>query len=191
MRKTIGNIQGAMHKLQAEYIIRHNMRPLLTMDAPSTGKQIKAAYDAAVVSGQFPVYGDNSNSCIFGDVCNFEYRFVHDIDHAMNYNSGKGTTSTVNEKYLNCFLCLNIYHVVLNTTGSISQAQMAFFLLYSDTVGQTLNYAKTGNFVADQIAFTRATIANCQGMKYADKGMVSLADQYMTAYCLECGIERF
>jgi hypothetical protein len=178
-------VSNAMQYLAKQYEQEYSIVPLYTMNAPGTGKAIHAAWLQAQVSGYFPVYSDTSNGCIFGNECNLAYRFVHDIDHALAYEKGQGTTNLADEKRLNAKLCNRIYSIVIEKHGE-NVALQAFFLLYADTVGQSLNYAKTGNFVADQIAFTANLVLECKGYKLACSGHTGLAQQYKLAYLLEC-----
>ena len=181
----ISVVSNAMVELAHEYESARGISPLYTMDAPSTGKAIYQAYQQACISGYFPVYADTSNGCIFGNECNLAYRFVHDIDHALAYESGMGTTRLADEKRLNAQLCSRIYNIVFKAHGE-NTALQAFFLLYADTVGQSLNYAKTGEFVTDQIVFTSNLVLECKGYKLACAGNNALAQQYRIAYLREC-----
>ena len=180
-------VSDAMVSLEEHYMLEYGIKPDYTMNAPTTGKQIKAAFNKAKLTSLFPVYSDTSNGCIFGNRCNLAYRFVHDIDHALHYDQGKGTTATKDEKFLNCLLCNRIYCIVKAKHGECVALE-AYFVLYADTVGQTINYAKTGDFVKDQAKFVVDLLERCKGYYFAKHGQVSLARQIMQAYNIDCGV---
>lgn len=160
---------------------------------PSTGKAIHAMWQETVYnhSKRFVVYcGDNDAvNLYFSPEVNMKYRCVHDIDHALAYEIGKGTTRHEDELYLNCMMAYRVYRFgMLSAKYTSAQALHAFFAMYHDTVGQAVYYRKHGTFCVNQRQNTVDLLADCVGTKAVLAGREAVASQVMLGYMKECGL---
>ena len=175
------------------YELGNSMEVLYTHNAesvPSTGKAIHAMWRTALDQGKpFRVYsGDcQDHRMYFGREVNLMYRFVHDVDHAVNYEFGRGTTKYQDELYLNCGLALRVYKSLINEVPK-EEALACFFGVYHDTVGQAKFYKEHGVFIVDQLRHTQKLLDECSGVRLLKSGQVRLAYQVMLGYLGECGL---
>ena len=177
-------IQNAIASIAVDYSERHQLAPAFVSaeKSPSTGKQIFAAYQAAINGDkQFPILADTQDTSVYGREHNQLYRFIHDIDHAVAYQQGKGTTRLEHEVALNLQFTLKVFEKVFYQTSRLDSALMAFFICYYDTVGQAVEYSKTGNFVANQKQFVYDKLQSCKAWQALKHGQTMLARQYFDA----------
>ena len=177
-------IQNAIASLAVEYSEEHQLYPIFvsTEHAPSTGKEIFAAYQAAINGNkQLPILADDTDTSVYGREHNQLYRFIHDIDHAVAYQQGKGTTRLEHEVALNLAFSVNVFKKVLHDTSELDSALMAFFICYYDTVGQAVEYSKTGNFVVNQKQFVYDKLQSCKAWQALKHGQNILAKQCFDA----------
>ena len=123
----------------------------------------------------------------FSEGTNLLYRFIHDLDHAVAYEVGRGTTRYEDELYLNCLMARRVYLHAIKTHDSLTALE-AFFAVYHDTVGQVKFYRDTGAFLVNQRAHTVKLLNSCAGTAFVKHGMVRNAYQVMVAYMVECGV---
>lgn len=159
-------------------------------DVPNTGRAIHAMWESALSTGTpFKVFNgaNDASNLYFSPRTNELYRAVHDLDHARNYNIGRGTTKYTDEKYLNCLMAKRAYDYA-KVHSSDAVALQLFFAVYHDTVGQVEYYKEHRDFVRNQRSHTCQRLQTCKGMQLALKGNTTLAHQYMLAYMLDCNI---
>lgn len=160
-------------------------------NVPSTGKQIRAMYYDWIerVQGDFRVYsGANSaDNLYFSPSTNLLYRLIHDIDHAVNYDVGRGTTRLTDERYLNCLMAKRAYDYATKHTDR-GTALLVFFAVYHDTVGQVDYYGQNGDFCTNQRQNTINLMNDCKGVLAIKAGRLGVAKQIMQACLVECGV---
>ena len=159
---------------------------------PETGKAIHAMWEQAKL-GMTPFRVLNSandaENLYFSPQVNLLYRAVHDIDHALWYSAGKGTTKFEHELFLNCLMAKRVYDWCTQDVYYTEQdALLAFFAVYHDTVGQVYYYKEHGDFVVNQRANTIELMNNCKGVWATKHGMLRIAYTVMRSYLRECGL---
>ena len=158
-------------------------------NVPSTGRQIHAMYVKAQKEGTpFYVYSGSNDASFFSQETNLLYRAVHDLDHALYYHVGLGTTNLKSELFLNCILAKRAYDYVLHEHG-IKNAMLVFSAVYNDTVGQAFYYDEHKDFVKDQLSFTVNKINKCDIWKYSIKNQLNIAKQALLSCLFECGVK--
>ena len=164
----------------------------LTLDnVPQTGKGIYKMYKIALTKADtFKVFNgaNDAENLYFTPDTNLLYRTLHDIDHAMHFSGGKGTTSKANELYLNCLMAKRAYNYAIVSGYTQAQAVSTFLAVYHDTVGQVHYYFKNNDFCENQKDLTNQLLSKCQGMKYLNGGSVTSARQYVSGLILDCGL---
>lgn len=123
----------------------------------------------------------------FSEGTNLLYRFIHDLDHAVAYEVGRGTTRYEDELYLNCLMARRVYLHAIKSHDSLT-ALAAFFAVYHDTAGQVKFYKEHGMFLVNQREHTIGLMNECKGVHYVTTGQVRLAYQVMIGYMVECGL---
>lgn len=159
---------------------------------PETGKAIHAMWQEAKL-GRTPFRVLNSandpENLYFSPQVNLLYRAVHDIDHALWYSAGKGTTKFEHELFLNCLMAKRVYDWCMQDAYYTEQdALLAFFAVYHDTVGQVYYYKEHGDFVVNQRENTVELMNNCKGVWATKRGMLRIAYTVMRSYLRECGL---
>ena len=153
----VTTMQCALLCAQNDVILNCGIMPTITSDAslvPNTGKSIyKMFQNAQQVGAPFFVLWSSDKDSVLGRANNY-YRFVHDIDHALHYLRGRGTTKLKDELFLNLLMCKKIHDIVLKQTNNTVLASKCFIVLYHDLIGQAKFYAKTSAFVDNQLFFT-------------------------------------
>ena len=159
-------------------------------DVPNTGKAIHAMWQNCKQFGApFRVFNgaNDADKLYFSPEVNLMYRAIHDIDHAVAYEIGRGTTKFEDELYLNCLMAVNAYKFTVKHT-STERALKVFFAVYHDTVGQALYYREHKDFCVDQKANTIRLLNECEGVRAVLSGKIRVAYQVMQAYMVECGL---
>lgn len=187
MQNIIETINSVLLTMQQDATNLHGILPFYTSDAPMTGKAIKQAYDNAFITGFMPIF-DGGGIMLWSHNANLAYRFCHDIDHALHYDIGLGTTSLKSERYLNCLMAYKVYKRMLSLKYKHDIAIQAFFIGYADWVGQAEAYQHTNKFVEDQASFVYNYLSDCKGYKLIKAGSTSLSLQYMQSCLLDCGV---
>ena len=162
-----------------------------TEDIPSTGKDIHKMFEASVSQGTaFRVFNgaNEADNLYLAPNTNLLYRAVHDLDHALAYSAGRGTTKFEDELYLNCLMAQRVYNGALALGYTEQDALACFFIMYHDTVGQVYYYASTGDFCVNQRAHTVHLLGSCLGYKYTKSNQLALARQLMLSCMVECGL---
>ena len=157
---------------------------------PESGKAIHAMWlSSKERDTPFRVLNSSNDGHLlyFSEGTNLLYRFIHDLDHAVAYEVGRGTTRYEDELYLNCLMARRVYLHAIKTHDSLT-ALAAFFAVYHDTVGQVKFYKEHGTFLVNQRAHTVQLLNACTGMHFVNHGMVRLAYQVMIGYMVECGL---
>lgn len=161
-------------------------------DVPSTGKGIHLMFEQAKLGKcRFKVYSgaNDADTLYFSPQINLLYRAVHDIDHAIAYYFGRGTTKLSDELYLNCLMAKRVYDWTIKCCAYTHEdALEAFFAMYHDTVGQVHYYREHKDFCTDQRANTAKLISECLGVQSVRKGDINTATQVMRSYMVECGL---
>lgn len=161
-------------------------------DVPSTGKAIHKMYNNAIARLEtFKVYNafNDAENLFFTPETNLLYRTLHDIDHAINYSNGKGTTSRDSELYLNCLMAKRAYTYAIDNGYTQAQAIMTFLCVYHDNVGQVNYYFVNNDFCENQKDLTNKLLSECQGMKYLSNGLVTSAKQFMYGLMNTCNVK--
>lgn len=157
---------------------------------PESGKAIHAMWlSAKERDTPFRVLNSSNEGHLlyFSEGTNLLYRFIHDLDHAVAYEVGRGTTRYEDELYLNCLMARRVYLHAIKTHDSLT-ALAAFFAVYHDAAGQVKFYKEHGTFLVNQRAHTVQLLNECTGMHFVNHGMVRLAYQVMIGYMVECGL---
>lgn len=158
---------------------------------PSKGKDIKKMYDSSL-NKNTPFYvfsGSNEASLLtFSQETNLLYRAMHDIDHALSYDHGLGTTSLKSEMFLNCFMAYRLYDYLVKRGDGEQFALMAFYMVYHDTVGQALYYSENQGFVVNQRVHTLNLLNECKGYAMAKQGLINISRQFFKVKLVECGV---
>ena len=159
-------------------------------DVPETGKAIHAMWQNCKQYGApFRVFNgaNDADKLYFSPEVNLMYRAVHDLDHAVAYEIGRGTTKFEDELYLNCLMAVNAYKYTVKHS-STERALKVFFAVYHDTVGQVLYYKEHRDFCVNQKVNTMRLINECKGVQAVLSGKIRVAYQVMQAYMVECGL---
>ena len=161
-----------------------------TVDAPETGKSIHAMWQNCKQFGApFRVFNgaNDVDNLYFSPEVNLMYRAVHDLDHAIAYEIGRGTTKYEDELYLNCLMAVNAYKYTVKHS-STERALKVFFAVYHDTVGQVKYYREHGDFCVNQRANTITLLNECLGVRAVLSGKIRVAYEIMQGYMVECGL---
>lgn len=139
---------------------------VITSDAslvPSTGKAIFKQYTNNL-QNHAPFYVLASHDkCVLGKIANEQYRLLHDIDHALNYPNGQGTTLLKDEMYLNGLFASRIFKHLVNPSRSkidLRTALTAYVILIIDLIEQANFYNQKKYFIDNQINFVIDRINN-------------------------------
>lgn len=164
---------------------------LTVNNVPQHGKDIYKMYILALDGVEnFRVFNgaNEADNLFFTPETNLLYRSLHDIDHALHYKEGKGTTSKSNEMFLNCLMAKRSFDYALRYGYTLAQAVMTFLCVYHDTVGQVHFYFEVGDFCENQKDLTLELLANCEGMAYLNKGSISSAHQFIMGLMITCKV---
>lgn len=188
-----GIVMQCLRETLASAMVHNGITIKYTSEAvPETGKAIHAMWEQAKL-GMTPFRVLNSandaENLYFSPQVNLLYRAVHDIDHALWYSAGKGTTKFEHELFLNCLMAKRVYDWCMQDAYYTEQdALLAFFAVYHDTVGQVYYYKEHSDFVVNQRANTVELMNNCKGVWAAKHGMLRIAYSVMQGYLRECGL---
>lgn len=123
---------------------------------PSTGKAIFKQYSNNLQNNA-PFYVLASHDkCILGKIANEQYRLLHDVDHALNYPNGQGTTALKDEFYLNGLFANRVFKYLAIPSRSkvdIKVALYAYVILIIDLLEQANYYSQKKHFIDNQIQF--------------------------------------
>ncbi len=158
---------------------------------PDTGKGIHSMYCEWLqnVHAEFRVFSDANTAeyLYFSPSTNLLYRLIHDIDHAVHYDIGRGTTKYTDEKYLNCLMAKRAYEYA-TLHADRATALLLFFSVYHDTVGQAEFYKDKGEFCNNQRQNTITLMNECKGVQAVKSGRLGVAKQIMYAFLIDCGV---
>ena len=188
-----GIVMQCLRETLASAMLHNGITIRYTSEAvPETGKAIHAMWEQAKL-GMTPFRVLNSandaENLYFSPQVNLLYRAVHDIDHALWYSVGRGTTKFEHELFLNCYMAKRVYDWCTQDSYYTEQdALLAFFAVYHDTVGQVYYYKAHGDFVVNQRANTIELMNECKGVWAAKHGMLRIAYTVMRSYLRECGL---
>lgn len=191
--RTNGIVMQCLRETLATMLVNNGITVRYTSEAvPETGKAIHAMWEQAKLGmTQFRVLNtaNDAENLYFSPQANLLYRTVHDIDHALWYSVGRGTTRYEDERFLNCLMAKRVYDWCMQDTYySEVDALQAFFAVYHDTVGQVEYYKEHQDFVVNQRANTMKLMSECRGVWALDRGMVRIAYNVMQGYLRECGV---
>lgn len=159
---------------------------------PESGKAIHAMWQQAKYANvPFKVFsGANAaENLYFSPRVNLLYRAVHDVDHALAYSVGRGTTKFEDEVYLNTLMAKRVYDWTMNCDiYTEADALLAFFAMFYDTVGQVYYYRDNGDFCINQRENTIALMNECGGVSLIKHGRIAPARQVMIAVLKACGV---
>lgn len=164
---------------------------LTDKNVPQSGKGIYKMYVLALDGVEtFKVFNgaNDKENLFFTPETNLLYRTLHDIDHALHYKQGKGTTSKDNELFLNCLMAKRTYDYAIKSGYTLAQACMAFLCVYHDTVGQVYFYFDNNDFCENQKDLTAQLLADCKGMEYLNNGSITSALQYVFGLMRACKV---
>ena len=164
---------------------------LTDKNVPQTGKGIYKMYISALDGVEtFRVFNgaNDAKNLFFSPDTNLLYRTLHDIDHALHYKQGKGTTSKDNEMFLNCLMAKRAFDYAIKSGYTMVQAVMTFLSVYHDTVGQVYYYFENNDFCENQKELTNQFLNDCQGMKYLNNGSITSAHQYIIGLMNTCKV---
>ena len=160
-------------------------------NVPQSGKGIYKMYLLALDGVEnFRVFSgaNKAKNLFFTPETNLLYRTLHDIDHALHYKQGKGTTTKANELFLNCLMAKRAFDYAIKSGYTLAQSVMTFLAVYHDTVGQVYYYFKNNDFCENQKDLTNQLLSDCQGMKYLNKGSITSAHQYIIGLMNTCKV---
>ena len=159
---------------------------------PETGKAIHAMFVEAVQGKcKFRVFSasNEAENLYFTPSTNLLYRAVHDIDHALWYSVGRGTTKQADEMFLNCLMAKRAYDYAMSCDSYTElEALYVFFAVYHDTVGQVHYYVQNKAFCENQRALTIDLMYSCDGVRFVKHGQLNPAYAVMQNYLQECGL---
>lgn len=164
---------------------------LTEKNVPQSGKGIYKMYILALDGVEnFRVFSgaNDAKNLFFTPETNLLYRTLHDIDHALHYKQGKGTTSKDNELFLNCLMAKRAFDYAIKSGYTLAQSVMTFLSVYHDTVGQVYYYFKNNDFCENQKDLTNQLLSDCQGMKYLNNGSITSAHQYIIGLMNTCKV---
>lgn len=162
------------------------------LGVPENGKQIYKMFNEAMDGkASFKVFNgaNEASNLYFSPSVNLKYRAIHDLDHALQYQLGKGTTKLKDERFLNCLMAKRAYDYAISNSYTLAQSLAAFFAVYHDTVGQVDYYAKHKDFCVNQKANTEQLIKDCKGCQALENGLVSTAYNVMQSYLIKCDVK--
>lgn len=159
---------------------------------PETGKAIHAMWQQAKYGNvPFKVFnGANAaENLYFSPRVNLLYRAVHDVDHAIAYSIGRGTTKYEDEMYLNCLMAKRVHDWTLCCDSYTEHgALLAFFSVFHDTCGQVEYYKEHADFCTNQRENTIKLMNECKGVAFLKHGMIAPARQVMISMLKACGV---
>lgn len=121
---------------------------------PSTLKGISACIEQR----SLPISEQGGAGTFYGTEGNFYFRAAHDLCHHLY---GLDTT-TVDEKSLSIKMWRQLVLPLLKRRGA--DIELAKYLYFADTYGQTLYWQERRAFVPDQIVFVQSTIGVLLGI---------------------------
>lgn len=164
---------------------------LTEKNVPQSGKGIYKMYILALDGVEnFRVFNgaNDAKNLFFTPDTNLLYRTLHDIDHALHYKQGKGTTTKENELFLNCLMAKRAFDYAIKSGYTLAQSVMTFLSVYHDTVGQVYYYFENNDFCENQKDLTNQLFSDCQGMKYLNNGSITSAHQYIIGLMNTCKV---
>lgn len=149
-------IRQTIAQFYAQSIVKNIVITSDTALVPNTGKAIFKQYTKNLQSNA-PFYVlESHNNCILGKVANEQYRLLHDVDHALNYPNGQGTTALRDEIYLNGLFANRVFKYLVNPARSkidLRTALTAYVILIIDLLEQANFYSQKKHFIDNQIQF--------------------------------------
>lgn len=164
---------------------------LTEKNVPQSGKGIYKMYILALDGVEnFRVFNgaNDAKNLFFTPDTNLLYRTLHDIDHALHYKQGKGTTTKENELFLNCLMAKRAFDYAIKSGYTLAQSVMTFLSVYHDTVGQVYYYFENNDFCENQKELTNQLLSDCQGMKYLNNGSITSAHQFIIGLMNQCKV---
>lgn len=164
---------------------------LTEKNVPQSGIGIYKMYILALDGVEnFRVFSgaNDAKNLFFTPDTNLLYRTLHDIDHALHYKQGKGTTTKENELFLNCLMAKRAFDYAIKSGYTLAQSVMTFLSVYHDTVGQVYYYFENNDFCENQKDLTNQLLSDCQGMKYLNNGSITTAHQYIIGLMNACKV---
>lgn len=164
---------------------------LTEKNVPQTGKGIYKMYILALDGIEnFRVFNgaNDAKNLFFTPDTNLLYRTLHDIDHALHYKQGKGTTTKANEMFLNCLKAKRAFDYAIKSGYTLGQSVMTFLTVYHDTVGQVYYYFENNDFCENQKELTNQLLFDCKGMEYLNNGSITSAYQYIIGLMNTCKV---
>lgn len=117
-------------------------------DCPSTLKGISAC----ITQNMLPISKHGGAGTVYGTEGNFYFRAAHDLCHHLY---GLDTNAT-HEKSLSIKMWRQLVLPLLKKRGA--DIELAKYLYFADTYGQTLYWQENTRFVPDQIVFVQSTV---------------------------------
>lgn len=187
---TMQNLDTIVSQALTHYInpYRAKLNIVYGANAPQTGKAVHKMWMSAInAKAEFVIFNgaNDADNLYFSPRTNLLYRTLHDIDHAIQYEQGRGTTALHNERFLNYLMAKRVYRYALRTTDTATALQ-AFFTMYHDTVGQVDYYAEHRDFCENQRALTEQYLSNCEGMATIKQGDLRQATKIANEYMARC-----
>lgn len=164
---------------------------LTEKNVPQSGKGIYKMYLLALDGVEnFRVFSgaNDAKNLFFTPDTNLLYRTLHDIDHALHYKQGKGTTTKENELFLNCLMAKRAFDYAIKSGYTLAQSVMTFLSVYHDTVGQVYYYFKNNDFCENQKDLTNQLLSECEGMAYLNNGSITSAHQHIIGLMNTCKV---
>ena len=164
---------------------------LTEKNIPQSGKGIYKMYILALDGVEnFRVFSgaNDAKNLFFTPDTNLLYRTLHDIDHALHYKQGKGTTTKENELFLNCLMAKRAFDYAIKSGYTLAQSVMTFLSVYHDIVGQVYYYFENNDFCENQKDLTNQLLSDCQGMKYLNDGSITSAYQHIIGLMNTCKV---
>lgn len=171
--------------------IKYNLTRIDTSDlslTPTTGKAIFAMYNSP---NFFVLKTEQASNPLLGLAANDNYRFLHDLDHALNYESGHGTIGLKDELYLNCLMSKRVFDM-LNQVAMKCDRKSALYaavIVFCDLVEQARYYDKHKAFIPSQKSFVLSCLEQYSYIfDMIEAGQTFNATQELLLLWRECGV---
>lgn len=183
--------QTALAMSARHAVIKYNLTRVNTTDlnlVPSTGKAIFTMFNSP---NFFVLKTEQVNNPLLGLEANDNYRFLHDLDHALNYESGHGTVSLKDEMYLNCLMSKRVFDM-LNQVAMKCDRKTALYaavIVFCDLIEQARYYDKYRTFLTQQAPFILSCLKQYDYIfNMIDAGQTFNATQELMLLWRECGV---
>lgn len=123
-------------------------------DCPSTLRGISAC----IAQHSLPISEQGGAGTVYGIEGNFYFRAAHDLCHHL-YGLD---TNTTDEKSLSIKMWRQLVLPLLKKRGA--DVELAKYIYFADTYGQTLYWQENKRFVPDQIVFVQSTVGVLSGI---------------------------